>query len=157
MLDGGHGARGRLQGLIAALAPDLGQGGEHPRNTRPPIAVFAGNVGSAEVGSSVGGEKGGQGPSSLAADGRDGRLVTRIHVRPFVAVHFHRDIKLIDEGGDLRVLVGLAVHDVAPVAPDGANVQQDWLVLGLGEGKGRRAPGMPLDGLMARRAQVGAG
>ena len=59
--------------------------------------------------------------------------------------------------GDLRVLVGLAVHDVAPVAPDRANVEQDGLVFSLGARKGRLAPRMPLDRLMARRAQVGRG
>jgi sugar lactone lactonase YvrE len=43
-------------------------------------------------------------------------------------------------------LVGLAVHDVAPVAPDGANVEQDGLVFGLRARKGRFAPRVPLTG-----------
>ena len=146
VLDGGHGAGGGLQGLIAALAPDLGQGGEHPPKARPPIAVVGRNVGAAEVGPAVGSEKGGQRPAALAGDGRDGGLVARVHVGPLVAIHLHGDIKLVDERGDLRVLVGLAVHDVAPVAPDGANVEQDGLVLGLGAGKGGLAPGMPRTG-----------
>ena len=58
---------------------------------------------------------------------------------------------------DLRVFVGLAVHDVAPVAPHRADVEQDGLVFSLGAGKRSLAPCMPLHGLMARRTQVGGG
>ena len=157
VLDGGHGAGGRFQRLVAALAPDLGQRGQHPAKARPAIAVVGRNIGAAEVGPAVGREKGRQRPAALAGDGRDRSLVARVHVGPLVAIHLHGDKMLVDQRGNLRVLVGLPVHHVAPVAPDGANVQQNGLVFGLGAGKGRIAPGMPADRLMARRAQVGGG
>ena len=59
--------------------------------------------------------------------------------------------------GDLGVFVRFAVHDVAPVAPDRANVEQDGLVLSLGARKRGLAPRMPVDRLMPRRAQIGRG
>ena len=155
VLDGGHDAGGRLERLVAALAPDLGHGEQHAAKAGAAVAVVGREIGAAEVGPAVGSEKCGQRPAALAADGRDRGLVARIHIGPLVAIHLDGDKMLVDERGDLRVLVGLAVHDVAPVAPDGANVEQDGLVFGLGARKGRFAPRMPLHRLMARRAQVG--
>ena len=64
---------------------------------------------------------------------------------------------LVDDARHLGVFVGFAIHDVAPVAPDRADVEQDGLVFSLGARECSLAPGMPLDGLMARRTQVGRG
>ena len=157
VLDGGHHAGGGLQCLIAPLSPDLRQGREHPPKARPPVAFVGRNIGAAEVGPPVGSQKDRQRPTALAGDRRDRDLIARVHVGPLVAIHLDRYKVLVDEPGDLRVLIGLPVHDVAPMAPDSANVEQDGLVLGPGAGKGRLAPGMPPDGLMARRTQVGTG
>src|SRR5438105_9885741 len=63
----------------------------------------------------------------------------------------------VDNLSDFGVLVGFAVDDMAPVAPDGANIQEDGLVFGFGAGKGGVAPFVPVDGLMRGGAQVGAG
>ena len=60
----------------------------------------------------------------------------------------------IDDLRDFRILVGLTVHYMAPVAPHRANVQQDGLVLPLGLFKRLRTPFMPVDGLVHGGAQV---
>ena len=157
MLDGGHDAQSRLQRLVTPLPPHLGHGGEHPSEPRPSIAVVAGEVGAAEVGPSIGGEKRGEGPAALATDGGNRGLVARVDLGPLVAIDLHRHVVAVDDLGHLRVLVGLAVHHMAPVAPDRADVKQDGLVLGLGAGKSSLTPGLPQHGLMARGTQVGRG
>ena len=97
----------------------------------------------------------GQRPSALPADGRNSGLVARIHIGPLVAIDLDGDKVLVDDAGHLRILVGFAVHDVAPVAPHRADVQQNRLVFRLGAGKRSLAPRMPLHRLVPRRAQVG--
>ena len=57
---------------------------------------------------------------------------------------------IIDNARDLRILVGLAVHHMAPVAPHSTDVQKDRFVLPLGPRERRLAPGMPVHGLMLR-------
>ncbi len=103
----------------------------------------------------VGRKKRGQRPAALPADGTDRHLIAAVNVGPLVAVHLHRHEALIDDLRDLRTVVRLAVHHMAPVAPHRANVQQDRLVLALRHGKGFLAPLLPLDGLMHGRTQVG--
>src|ERR1700681_425101 len=44
---------------------------------------------------------------------------------------------------------------MAPVAPDGADVEQNGLILGLGPSESLRAPFVPIYRLVAGRAQVG--
>ena len=155
VLDGGHHAGGGFERLVAALAPHLRHGHQDAPHARPAVAIVARNVRAAKVGSAVGREKRGQRPSALPADGRHRGLVARIHVGPLVAIHFHGDKKPVDERRDLRVFVRFTIHDVAPVAPHRADVEQDGFVLGLGARKRSLAPRMPVDGLVARRAQIG--
>src|SRR6202041_4087483 len=96
-------------------------------------------------------------PSALPADGADGGLVARIDVGALVAIHLHGDEIFVDDFCDGGVFVTFAVNDVAPVAPDGANVEQNGLVLAFGEAEGVFAPFIPVDGLVRRRTQVGTG
>src|SRR4029077_1935063 len=58
------------------------------------------------------------------------------------------------EGG---IFVAFAVDDVAPVAPDRTDVEQDGLILGASPGESFLAPFIPLDRLVGGRAQIGAG
>jgi hypothetical protein len=46
----------------------------------------------------------------------------------------------------IRAVAGF-VHDVAPVASHGGQVQQDGFVFGLGQGKGACFPVVPVDDL----------
>ncbi len=66
----------------------------------------------------------------------DGGLVARVDIRTLVAVDLHRDKFFVDEGGDLGIVVAFAVHHMAPVAPHGANVEQDGLVFCFRGGEG---------------------
>jgi hypothetical protein len=128
VFDGGHDAGRRLEGFFAAVAPDLGHGEQHPAKTGAAITIVAGKIGSSEVRTAVRGEECGERPAALPADGRDGGLVARVHIGALVAIHLDGDEMLVDELGNLRIFVGFPVHDVAPVAPDGPDVEQDGLV-----------------------------
>jgi hypothetical protein len=63
---------------------------------------------------------------------------------------------LIDQCGELRIFVALAVDHVAPVAPDRANIEKDGLVFGLRAGKRFRAPLVPIHRLVHRGTQIRA-
>ncbi len=132
--------RGRLQRLVAALAPHLRHGQQHAPDPRPPVAVVARNIRAAKVRPPVGRQKRRQRPSALPADRRHRRLVARIHVGPLVAIHLHGHKKLVDHRRDFRIFVRLAIHHVAPVAPHRADVEQDGFVFGLRARKRRLAP-----------------
>src|ERR1019366_9021233 len=97
----------------------------------------------------------GEGPSSGAGDRRNGKLVAAVDIGTLVAIDFDGDEFTVDDLGDFAALVGLAIHDVAPVTPHRANVQEDGLVLALGGSEGVFAPLVPLDRLVHRRAQIG--
>ena len=108
--------------------------------TGPSHRVFGRKIRSAEKRLSVGEQKSGQRPAALAGDGADRGLIARIDVRAFVAVHFHGDKILVDDFGDLGVLVTLAVDDVAPVAPHRADIEKNGLVFRFRAGKCRSRP-----------------
>jgi hypothetical protein len=84
-------------------------------------------------------------------------LIARVDVGTFVAIHFHRNEQAVDEFSDFRILVALAIDDVAPVAPDGADIEENRLVFFARAGERRLAPLEPADGLMRRGAQIRAG
>ena len=98
----------------------------------------------------------GERPATLPGKRADGGLVARVHVGPFVAVHFHGNKKLLMIAASCGIFVAFAVDHVAPVAPDGADVEQDRLVLGARPGEGFLAPFVPVDRLMRGRAQIRA-
>jgi hypothetical protein len=64
---------------------------------------------------------------------------------------------LVDDFGDFDVFVAFAVDDVAPVAPDGTNVEKDGFVFGFGASERGVAPFVPVDGLVRGGTQVGTG
>ena len=83
----------------------------------------------------------------MARDCPDCALIAAVDLGPFVPVDLNGNEAVVDDGGDLGVFVALAVHDVAPVAPYGADVEEDGLVLPGGEAEGLVAPRVPVDGL----------
>ena len=156
----GHGfgqRAGRLFDFGAPVAEGVGDGGQDALEAGAAHAVFGWEVSAAEKGLSFGRKETSQWPAALSGNGADGRLVARIDVGALVAVHFDWDVELVDERCDFGVLVALAVDDMAPVAPDRADIEQDGFVLGAGAGEGFFAPLVPGDGLVRGRAQVGAG
>src|SRR5205814_10273052 len=119
--------------------------------------VLGREIGTAKKRFAVGKKEACERPAALSGNGTDGGLVARINVGALVAVDFHGDEMLVDDFRELGVLVGFAVDDVAPVAPDGTDIEEDGLVFGFGAGKSCVAPFVPVDGLMRCGAQVRAG
>src|SRR6185437_4707799 len=129
-------------------------GQQHTLEARPAIALLRRKVRSAEVRLALRRQKRRQRPSSLSADRGHSRLITRIHIRPLIPIHLHRDEVVVQHRRGLIVLIALAVHHMAPVAPHRADIQQHRLVLAPGLLKGLRAPLMPLHRLMPGRPQI---
>ena len=157
MRDGvGKGVGGTLE-LGAFVAVGIGDGQKDAAKSGAAHLVVGRKIGAAKKGFAIGKQKAGKRPAALARDGADRGLIARVDVRPFVAVNFHGDEMFVDDFGDFEVLVAFAVDDVAPVAPDRADIEEDRFVFGLGAGEGGVAPFVPVDGLARGRAQIGAG
>jgi hypothetical protein len=125
----------------------------------PGLAILAlgREIGSPEEHLAVGREERRERPAALAGEGLDRTLVARVHVRPLVPVHLDADEVLVQVRGDGWVFVRLAVHDVAPVAPHGADVEQDRAILLPGGGEGIGSPRIPVNRLMGGRLEIGGG
>ena len=85
----------------------------------------------------------GGGPAALSGEGLHGALVARVHVGPLVAVHLHAHEVRVEVRGQRRVLVRLAVHHVAPVAPHRADVEEDGPVRRARRREGLLRPFLP--------------
>src|SRR5579871_4335521 len=110
-------------------------------------------IGRRKIGSSIerpaiGGKERGKRPSALAAHGLHGDLVAAVDVGALVAVDLYGNEVLVHNLRDFGIVVGFAIHDMAPVAPDGSDIEQHGLVRGLGGGERFVAPLAPLNGLM---------
>src|SRR5437879_477932 len=66
-----------------------------------------------------------------------------------------RDEMVVDELRQFRVLVGLAVDHMAPVAPRSPDVQEDRPIELLGTPERLLAPRIPVDRLVRRSLEVG--
>src|SRR5207302_1122424 len=86
-----------------------------------------------------------QRPSSLPAHRANRRLIPAIDIRTLIAVHLHCDEMLIHNRRHVRIVVRLAVHHMAPVAPHRANVKQHRLVFALRGGKASGEATFPLN------------
>src|SRR5664279_545176 len=126
--NGIHHACRRFEHLIAAGLPGAGHGRQHALETGTAVAILAGEIGAPEEGAAIGCEYRSERPATLSADGRDGGLVAAVNIWAFIAINFDGDEMLIDDASQTRILIGFAIHDVAPVAPYGADVEQDGLV-----------------------------
>ncbi len=83
-------------------------------------------------------------------------VVTLVDVGAEVVVDPDGKVLAVDEVDYARVRVGRLVHDVAPVAPDGRNRQEDGPVQGGRLAKSLLRPGAPLDlvGAIGPRGEV---
>src|SRR6267378_3191259 len=143
--------------LGALVAIGIGNGEKNAAKTGAAHLVFGREIGAAEKRFAIGEQKTGERPAALAGNGADGGLIAGVDVGTLVTVNFYGDEVFVDDLGNFDVLVAFAVDDVAPVAPDGADVEKDGLVLGFGAGKGGVSPFVPIDGLAGGGTQVGAG
>ena len=151
-----HRLRLRLH-LSAARAICVEHAFEHGAEARPAMRAVRGEVGAAVEHLARGREKRRQRPAALPGQRLYRSLVPRVDVRPLVPIHLDADEVLVQELGERRIFVGLAVHHVAPVTPDGADVEQHGAILRAGRLEGLVAPGIPMDGLMGGGVQVGRG
>ena len=89
-------------------------------------------------------EKGRQRPAASARQRLDSLLVPAVDIRPRVSVYFDGDEMLIHQTGDLFVLIRFHIHDVTPVAPHRADIQEDGFIFFAGLAKRRVTPGTPV-------------
>ena len=150
------GAAPQQPGAARAVGPGLGDAGEDSRKTRPAPAILRREVGPAEEGRPVGGHEHRERPAAGAGGRGHERHVDLVHLRAFLAVHFHRHEPLVHLPGDGLVLEGLVRHHMAPVATGVADREEhrDLALPRLGEGL--RAPALPVDRVVAVLPQVGA-
>src|SRR5207302_8700391 len=151
MLDRRHYAAGRLIHLIAPLLKSLRHCEQHTWKPRPPMLIPRRKISPPKKWLPIRSKKRSQRPASLSTDRRHRRLIARIHIRPLIAIHLHRNKLIVDNPRGLCALVRLAIHYMAPVAPYRANIQQNRLVFTLRPRERRLAPLLPLNRLMHRR------
>jgi len=72
-------------------------------------------------------------------------LVPVGEIGTLVLVDTDRKESLANQPDHLRIAVGGLLHDVAPVAPHGAQVEEDEALLGLGTLEDALVPGLPRD------------
>src|SRR5260370_19793774 len=143
----GEGVGGALE-LGTLVAIRIGYGKENAAESWAAHVVFRGKICATEERLSVGKKKTGEGPAALAGDGADRGLVAGVNVGALVAIDFYSDEMFVDDLGDFAVFVAFAVDDMAPVAPDGADIKEDRFVFGFGAGGSRVTPFVPVDGLV---------
>ena len=148
---------GGLDHVAPAGPVCLGYSQEHAGEAGHPPGVHGRKVGPAVEGLTLGGQEHGHGPAAAARKGLDGVHVDAVQVRPLLPVHLDVDVVLVHYAGDLVVLEGLALHDVAPVAGRVADAQQDGLVLVPGPLEGLLTPRVPVHGVVGVLEEVGAG
>ena len=83
------------------------------------------------------GQESGSRPSS--------HVVPRVQVRSMIVVHSDGYKVLVDDLRDVGIGIRRFVHDMAPVAPNCRDGQQDGFVLCLCFGEGSIAPRQPVD------------
>src|SRR5260370_31051965 len=110
--------------------------------------MFGREISGPEKWLTVGKKKASERPAALTGNGADGGLVAGIHVGALVAIDFYGNEMFVDDFGDFGVFVAFAVDDMAPVAPNGADIEEDGFVFGFGAGESGFAPFVPVDGLV---------
>jgi len=119
--------------------------------------VIGGKVSASVKRLAIGSEEGRERPPPLPGQGADRGLITAVDIGAFVAIHLYGDETLVNDLGYFRIVVGLAVHHVAPMAPHRADVEQHGLVLALSQSKCLFTPFTPLDRLMHGGTEIRRG
>ena len=126
--------------LLAVLAPGLGDRLQHLRPGGHPVAGLGREVGAAVERQLLGREEHVQRPAAVAGHALHGLHVERVDVGALLAVDLHAHEALVHQRGRARVLEGLALHHVAPVAGGVADRDQQRLVLLARARERRRRP-----------------
>ncbi len=146
-----------LLDLGAARAIGLRGTLENAAEARPAHGIFRRKVRAAVKRPAVREQKDRERPAARAGHGADSGLVARIDVGTFVAIHFDGNVEPIDQLRQARIVITFAINDVAPVAPDRADVQKYGLVFGTRPRERLIAPFVPSHGLVRGGMQIGAG
>ena len=102
--------------LVTARVPRLGHALEHLAEARHAVARLGREVGAAVERHALGIEEHVQRPAAVTRHRLHRAHVDRVDVGALLAVHLHGDEVLVHHRGRLRVLEGLVLHHVAPVA-----------------------------------------
>ena len=123
-------------------------------NDGHPVARLGREVRAAVERDPLGREEHGQRPAAVAGHRLHGLHVDRVDVGTLLAIDLHADEVLVHQRGDRRVLEGLALHHVAPVA--GRVADRDSIGLSRSRARAQRlvAPRVPVHRIVAR---AGAG
>ena len=149
--------RRALADLLALALEGVDHGFHHHPEARHAAALVGWEVGAAIERHALGVEEDGHRPAAVAAHRLHRLHVDGVDVGPLLAIDLDADEVLVHVGGGLRVLEGLALHHVAPVAGGVADGEQDRPVLLTRPGQGLRAPGVPVDRVLAVLEEVRAG
>src|SRR5258708_3092379 len=148
---------GRSLQVSALVAKRIRDGHQNAAESRTATLIFRRKIGAAEKRLAIWEQKSRERPTPLAGERADRRLIAGIDIRAFVAIDLYGDKILVDDPRDVRILVALAVDDVAPMAPHRTNIQEHRLVFGLCASESGVAPLIPVDGLVRSGTQGGAG
>jgi hypothetical protein len=99
-------------------------------------------------------EEDGQRPASGPGERLDRAHVDLVDVGPFLAIDLHVDVELVHQRRRGRVLEGLALHHVTPMAGRVPDREKDGHVLAAGPIAGFFAPRVPIDGVMGVLQEV---
>ena len=140
----------------ASVPVRLGERHEDSGEAGHPVAVLRREVGSAVEGLACGCQEHRHGPSAASGHGLHCAHVDGVQVRPLLPVHLYVYEVLVHYEGDLVVLEGLPLHNVAPVARRVADAEEYGLVLLAGLLQGLLSPGIPVHRVVGVLHQVGA-
>src|SRR5690606_28004746 len=132
---------------LTILPPESRELRQHAPHRGPAVAVACWEVRTTVEDIAVRREKRRERPTALAGHELYCTLVTGVDGRALGAGDLDRGLALVDERGNLRIVVGLRVHDVTPVAPHCTDVEKDRPVLASCTLERFPAPRHPVDGL----------
>ena len=143
--------------LVPPVLPGVGDRLEDHVPAREAPALLRREVRPSVEGHLVGGDERVEGPATVSRHGLHGVHVDRVDVGALLAIHLDAHEVAVHVRGDLGVLEGLALHDVAPVAGGVADAEQDRLVFRLRAPEGFLPPRMPVHRVVGVLEEVGAG
>ena len=148
---------GRLGDLRPLRHPRIPQRLQHLRPRRQALPRERREVGAGPERRALGRQERVQRPAALAGHRLHRVHVDRVDVRALLAVDLDADERLVHQRRDHRVLEGLPLHDVAPVAGGVADRHEHRLVLLAGALERLGTPRIPVHGVLGVLQQVGGG
>src|SRR5207302_10836354 len=146
-----------LAQFVAAGLPGVGDRQQHLTPARKPAARLRWAVGSGVERDLLGSQERVQRPAAVAGHRLASLHAQRVDVGALLAVDLDAHEVLVHELSDLRLLEGLALHNVAPVAGRGPDRNEPRNVALPSGGERLLAPRLPVDGVVLVLEQIGRG